>query len=119
MLTLLALACSNTVLVQTGTEACLDWDFDSSEPSYELTETSATEFTVKHTGHVGACGDRFSPEVDASGSEVVIKETWTDGDDADCQTCLVATVTVIDAPDKLVFYWFDDSSAVAPAFTVE
>lgn len=119
MVVLLALACSNTVLVQTGTEACENWDFDTSEASYELIEDSATSFTVKHTGHLGACGDRFAPEVEADGKEVLIKEAWTAGDDPDCQTCLVATVTVIDAPDNLVFYWFDDSSAVAPAFTVE
>jgi len=119
MLALAILACGNSVLVETNTAPCENWDFDSSEASYELVEDGAGAFTVRRDGHLGACDDRFAPEIDARGTEIVVKESWTGGDDASCSTCLVAMVTVTDAPDKLVFYWFDDSSSVKPAFTVD
>ena len=105
-------ACSPALDVVTSAPGCEGVDFDSPPPERLVSGEGDGEWSVLHMSVFQACDAVPTLEVSTESGDLVVTESWSDGDDS-CETCYDPQITVIDPPrGKYSVRWYLDGAEV-------
>jgi hypothetical protein len=105
---LLMMGCSE-VRVVIGHEVTGCTDYDPDDPPEEVLDYAMEDLLVSvfREGVIESCDVDFEPDIELDGKVIVIREYWSETEDAGCTTCFVPTILLKDPdPGEYDLNWY-------------